>query len=132
MVGAQWHCALTKINNMLLKIARSPLGQSVVGFVFAHLSFLLPVKRIYESASLMAFHHPRPSYATHVLIVPKQSISCMANLNNSDSQLLIEVIQAASNIVDRLALQDRRTQLILNAGAYQEVPQLHFHLITTE
>ena len=77
----------------------------------------------------MAFRHPRPGYALHFLIVPKKRISGVAGLDISDSLLLVEVIQSAKNIVDKLGLDDVGTQLIVNAGAYQEVSQLHFHLV---
>jgi hypothetical protein len=102
-------------NDMLLKIARSSLGQYVVGFVFARLAFLLPVKRIYESPRLIAFRHPWPGYTTHILIVPKKSIPGVAHLEISDGQLLVEVIQAASFIAERLALKDFQTRLVVNA-----------------
>lgn len=83
---------------MLLKIARSSLGQFILGFVFEHLSFLLPVKRIYESKQLVVFHHPRPSYAIHYLIVPKQRIQSVADLDRANDNLLFEVLKVADSL----------------------------------
>lgn len=114
---------------MLLKIAKSQFGQFVVGIVFARLSFLLPVRRVYNSKRLLAFQHPKPGYAAHYLIVPKQRIRSLADLKRINAELLLEIIKCADHIAERLGIKDVGARLVLNAGAYQEVPQLHFHLI---
>ena len=42
--------------------------------MFAHMSFALPVNRLIETETLIAFRHPTPAWAVHILIVPKKVI----------------------------------------------------------
>jgi len=101
----------------------------VVGCVFAHLSFILPVKRLYQSARLIAFQHPSPSYSVHVLLIPKKSIRGLNELSVDDAGLLIEILQTAKKLACDLGLTKSGYRLVYNGGAYQKVPQMHFHLI---
>lgn len=114
----------------LLQLARSPLFGRLVGWLFAHLSFLLPFKRLYESETLLAFEHPRPSYPLHVLLVPKKTIRSLDDLQASNADLLLEILQTGQSLVESSTLAKTGYRLVLNAGAYQEVPQLHVHLIS--
>jgi len=114
----------------LLQLARSRLSGTLIGWVFARCSFLLPVRRLYESETLLAFMHPRPSYPVHVLLVPKKALRGLGDVQTSDAGLLLEILQAGHALAESLHLTDKGYQLILNAGAYQDVPQLHVHLIS--
>jgi histidine triad (HIT) family protein len=110
-------------------IARSPLGRFLIGWTFAHLSFALPVRRVLETSTLVAFHHPRPSYPVHILIVPKRAILGLASLGMEHSSLLLDVFRMAGALIQELSLEEKGAQLIVNGGAYQLIPQLHFHLV---
>ena len=117
---------------ILLRIARSKIGTYLVPWFFTHLSFLLPVKREFESKELLVFHHPWPSYPVHILLVPKKPIAGIDALITKDNELLLEVMKTAQSLVNEFEPVESGYRLILNAGAYQEVPQLHFHLITEQ
>ncbi len=92
------------------------------------MSFAIPVKRLRETDTLLAFHHPKPSYPVHILLVPKKAISALTDLSAADDTFLAEVFVTAKELVHELNLTTGY-RLILNGGEYQEVPQLHFHLI---
>ena len=94
------------------------------------MSFALPVKRLYETETLMAFHHPRPSYALHILIVPKRQIGSLTDVSPEDTALLRELLEAAQHLIKTFQLEEEGYRLIVNGGAYQEVPLLHVHLIS--
>jgi histidine triad (HIT) family protein len=83
-----------------------------------------------ETEALRAYYHPRPSYAVHILIVPKQAIRSLMAMESSQSQLLSEVLAMVQELVEELRLEDIGYRLIVNGGPYQEIPQLHFHLIS--
>jgi histidine triad (HIT) family protein len=97
---------------------------------FAHMSGCLPVTRLYETDSVVAFYHPRPSYAVHVLIVPKRGIAGLGAIGAKDMPVLGDVVAAAQHLVRTLGLEKRGYRLVVNGGAYQDVGQLHFHLIS--
>ena len=113
-----------------MTILDSLLSLVPFGFLFAHMSFALPVKRLYESDILVAFHHPRPSYPFHVLLVPKRAVRSLMELSSSDSQFLIELMETVQSLVKQFDLQAKGYRLIVNGGPNQEFPQLHFHLVS--
>jgi histidine triad (HIT) family protein len=100
----------------------------LISWIFAHMSFAIPVKRLRETDTLMAFHHPKPSYAFHVLLVPKKSVVSLKELDPNDSAFLADLYSTVQSLVDEFHLPAYR--LIVNGGEYQDFPQLHFHLIS--
>ena len=118
------------LKKILLQLARSRLFGTLIGWFFAHCSFLLPIRRLYESETLLAFRHPQPSYPVHVLLVPKKAVRGLSDFQATDAGLLLEILQAGHALAESLHLTHQGYQLILNTGAYQEVPQLHVHLIS--
>jgi histidine triad (HIT) family protein len=96
--------------------------------MFAHMSFAIPVKRLRDTESLMAFHHPKPAYPFHVLLVPKSFIHSLAELDPNEATFLTDLYSTVQNLVEEFHLSAYR--LIVNGGEYQDFPQLHFHLIS--
>ena len=94
------------------------------------MNFAIPVKRLYETQTLMAFHHPRPSHVLHVLIVPKREIGSLTDVPPDDTALLRELLEAAQHLIETFQLEAGGYRLITNGGAYQDVPLLHVHLIS--
>ncbi len=92
------------------------------------MSFAIPVKRLRETDTLMAFRHPKPSYPFHVLIVPKKAVASLMELDSSDAAFLADLYSSAQSLVEEFKLPAYR--LIVNGGEFQDVPQLHFHLIS--
>ena len=99
-------------------------------WMFAHMSFAIPVKRLRETDTLMAFYHPKPAYPFHVIIVPKKDIASLMQINASDAAFLSDLYATVQSLVDEFKLPAYR--LIVNGGEFQEFPQLHFHLVAQE
>jgi histidine triad (HIT) family protein len=100
----------------------------LVGWVFEHMSFAIPVKRLRETKTLMAFYHPKPSYPFHVLLVPKKAVATLQELDPKDTSFLTDLYSTMQSLVEEYQLSAYR--LIVNGGEYQDFPQLHFHLIS--
>ena len=115
---------------MLLAIARSAYAGRFIGWLFENMSFAIPVSRLRETDSLLAFHHPKPSYPVHILIVPKKAISDLSEIDETDSSFLVDLIQTVNDLVSEFELKLEGYRLVVNGGTYQEVPQLHWHLIS--
>ncbi len=101
----------------------------VIGWVWAHMSFAIPVKRLRETDKLMAFYHPKPAYPFHVILMPKKDIRSFTELEPGDP-FLAELVSATQSLVEEFRLTSWR--LIVNGGEYQEFPHLHFHLISDD
>ena len=96
------------------------------------MSFAIPVKRLHETDTLLAFYHPRPSYAVHILLVPKKAIANLMDLKPTDQALLTDIFCTTQKLVEELGLAETGYRLLVNGGEYQDVPQLHFHLVSGE
>ena len=105
-----------------------PWVRRFIGWIFAHMSFAIPVKRLRETETLMAFHHPKPSYPFHVLLVPKKATVSLKELDPTDITFLVDLYSTVQSLVNEFHLPAYR--LIVNGGEYQDFPQLHFHLIS--
>ena len=105
-----------------------PWVKRLIGWMFEFMSFAIPVQRLRETGTLMAFHHPNPSYAFHILIVPKKSVESLIQLDSTDSAFLTDLYATVQSLVEEFHLAGYR--LIVNGGEYQDFPQLHFHLIS--
>jgi len=114
------------------RFARSWLGSVLVGWLFSRFSFAIPVKRILETDTLMAFYHPQPSYPLHVLLVPKRKYKTVTDIANEDTELMKDIFGAVKKLVEMYELEKSSYRLITNGGNAQDVPQLHFHLIGEE
>jgi len=100
----------------------------LIGWIFAHMSFAIPVKRLHETKTLIAFHHPKPAYPFHVLLVPKKAVISLKELDPADTAFLTDLYSTVQNLVNEFQLPAYR--LIVNGGEFQDFPQLHFHLIS--
>jgi histidine triad (HIT) family protein len=93
------------------------------------LPFALPVDRLRETATLLAFRHPIPAYPFHVLLVPKKPIPALGALDPvADAAFLADLYTTVQALVDEFHLPAYR--LVVNGGEYQDFPYLHFHLIS--
>ncbi len=104
------------------------LAGVLAGWIFAHMSFAIPVKRLRDTVTLLAFRHPKPAYPFHVLIVPKKAVASLENLDPGDAAFLKDLYSTVQSLVREYKLPAYR--LIVNGGEFQDFPQLHFHLIS--
>ena len=100
----------------------------LIGWIFAYASFAIPVKRLRETKTLIAFYHPKPAYPFHILIVPKNAVRSLTELDANDTEFLTDLYSTVQSLVAEFKLPAYR--LIVNGGTSQDFPQLHFHLIT--
>jgi histidine triad (HIT) family protein len=121
---------MARLAQVLFAIARSRAGGYFISWSFAHMSFIIPVDRLYETERVVAFHHPKPGYQTHILIVPKQNIPGILALTEAETSIVGDVILATQHLVKELNLEPGGFSLLVNGGAYQDVQQVHWHLIS--
>lgn len=116
----------------MLAFARTRFGGRLARWVFAYMSFLIPVERLRETPTLVAFYHPHPSYPVHILILPKRERASLLDLSEADADLLMDLVAVTQSLVTELALVSPGYRLIVNGGAFQDVQQLHWHLISPQ
>lgn len=112
------------------RLAGSAIGGALLGWVFSNLSFVLPVDRLAETETLIAFHHPDPSYTTHILLVPKRKYKSVLEIPSDDIDFMRDLFDTVKKLVHISGLEELGYRLVVNGGDAQDIPQLHFHLIS--
>jgi len=102
----------------------------LLGWFFAHMSFAIPARKLYEAESLVAFRHPNPTYPTHILIVAKKPVANFESLSQADQDFFTDLVTCVQTLVKSFHLDDTGYRLIVNGGPFQDIPHLHFHLIS--
>lgn len=120
---------MRRLRGLLLWFARTRLAGTLIRLGFAYMSFVIPVHRLRETDTLLAFYHPSPSYPVHILLVPKRAYRTLLDIPSDESGFMCDLLAAVQSLVRELGLDERGYRLITNGGPNQDVPVLHFHLI---
>jgi len=113
--------------NNLYRLLKQPFFYRIFIWIINHVPFIIPVKHLRETDSLLAFFHPKPAYPFHVIFIPKKDIRTFSDLEPA-SPFLADLVFTAQSLVAENHLT--AYQLIVNGGEYQEFPHLHFHPIS--
>lgn len=120
---------MASIQSGLFGVAKSALGKFLVQLGFTTpLSKILPVKKVYEDEFVLAFHHPKPFWETHIVIVPKKSIGNLDEAGDVDLEYISRIVKVARDLVKQYGFGKLGYRLLTNGGKYQKVKYLHFHL----
>lgn len=86
---------------------------------------------VFEDDAVLAFRDINPQAPLHVLIVPKQHIPTINDLQPDDAVLIGKLYLAAQHIAaqEGVAVRGYRTVMNCNAEAGQSVFHLHLHLL---
>jgi len=87
-----------------------------------------PIDRVYEDDLVLAFHHPRPTSAVHVVIIPKAHTPSLLGPEARDPRLLVAMVGAVQEVARRLKVGDEGVKLTANAGAPGVTPHMHWHV----
>lgn len=90
----------------------------------------IPADIVYEDDQCLAFRDVNPQAPVHVLIIPKREIRSLADIVETDRELLGHLLVVASRIAAKLHLHDGY-RTVINCGAHggQTVHHLHIHLL---
>jgi len=120
------------MNRFLYSITKTWIGGLLLHWIIAFFSFAIPGEKLIETNSLVAFHHPSPSYPLHILIMPKARYKSLNDLPSDDHVFESELFVSVNELVQRFGLESCGYRLITNGGSAQEVDHLHFHLISDD
>ncbi len=92
----------------------------------------IPADIVYETDNVLAFRDISPQAPVHVLIIPKEEIESVREMNGAEhGKLLGEMIDAANEIAKNEGIYEEGFRLVFNSGAKagQTVFHLHMHLL---
>ena len=86
---------------------------------------------VYEDEEILAFRDISPQAPVHVLVIPKQHIPTLNDLDKDHAELIGKLFLVASKVAERegVAQTGYRTIINCNRDAGQEVFHVHLHVI---
>lgn len=85
------------------------------------------VQSVLETENVLAYHHTRPFWPVHIVVVPKQHIDSLLTVEN---ELLIELMEVAKKVAKMVLEEQGAARVITNLGEYQDSKHLHFHVVS--
>ncbi|GAB2569864.1 HIT domain-containing protein [Microlunatus antarcticus] len=87
---------------------------------------------VHEDDRVLAFHHTRPFWAVHVVVVPKRhlaSFTSVADEDEPDVRALLAVVQRVAREVE---VTHGEAGVLTNLGRFQDSKHLHVHVYAGE
>ena len=92
----------------------------------------IPLKKEYESDNVLAYHHTRPFWPVHIVVVPKKHISSFTTLSEEDTPILMEIIEVLKTLASKVEKEHGAARILTNLGEYQDSKHLHIHISSGE
>ena len=91
----------------------------------------IPVNKIYEDDDIIAFNDINPEAPVHILIIPKEHIGSVLDINDTNSYLFSKIYIVANELARKYELAEKGFRIVTNCGddGGQSVKHLHFHLL---
>ena len=94
------------------------------------LSGRTPVRKVEETDNVLAFHHTRPFYPAHVVVIPKRHVASLLALGAEDDALLLELLAVVRRVAAEVLAEHGACRVITNLGEYQDSKHLHWHVVS--
>ena len=90
----------------------------------------IPSTKVYEDDLVLAFRDIEPQAPTHILVIPKNHLGSVNEVNSSNSAVVAHIFEVIPKIAAQEHL-DGGYRVVSNCGsdAGQTVPHLHFHIL---
>jgi histidine triad (HIT) family protein len=85
---------------------------------------------VYESERVLAYHHTKPAWPVHIVVIPKEHIWDVRHINDDMLKLeIFNVLQAILKDYSQEYLDEHGARIITNIGKFQDTPHVHFHVV---
>jgi histidine triad (HIT) family protein len=88
-----------------------------------------PVEKVLETENVLAYHHTRPFWDPHIVVVPKKHVDSLLTV---DDRLLIELMDVVKKVAHTIFEDKGAVRVLTNLGEYQDSKHLHFHVYSGE
>ncbi len=86
---------------------------------------------LYESEHVIAFRDIHPQAPQHILIIPRQHIASLNDLEPDNGYLITEMVLAARTLASELGFAESGYRILMNCNddGGQTVYHIHLHLL---
>jgi histidine triad (HIT) family protein len=92
------------------------------------LSGRTPVEVVAETDDVLAFHHTRPYWPVHIVVVPKRHVPSLTDLGAAGQAELLALLAVVREVAARVEAEHGACRVLTNLGTYQDSKHLHVHV----
>ena len=92
------------------------------------LSGKTPVVVVKETQAALAFHHTRPFWPVHIVVIPKRHVPSLVDLGDAGEEILVELLAVVREVAADVTVEHGAARVLTNLGDYQDSKHLHFHV----
>lgn len=85
----------------------------------------IAVSAVVETDHVLAFHHTRPFWPVHIVVIPKQHVPSLLDAGES---LLLEIMAIIQQVARTVTAEHGACFVLTNIGDYQSSKHLHWHV----
>ncbi len=91
----------------------------------------IPAKLVHEDDELVALRDVNPQAPVHILIIPREHITSLGQLEAGHDQLVGRALRLAAELAKGNGLSENGYRVVVNCGrdGGQSVGHLHFHVL---
>lgn len=90
----------------------------------------IPAEMVYQDETVVVFKDIYPKADVHLLVVPRQHIASLNELNSEHDNLMAHMLRLLPNLAREQGLDNGfRTIINTGPGGGQEIYHLHIHLL---
>ena len=83
---------------------------------------------VFEDDRVLAHHHTRPFWRTHIVVVPKRHIASLTAVSPGDTDDLLHLLQVVQQVAPTVDQTQGAAAVLTNLGDYQDSKHLHVHV----
>ena len=86
------------------------------------------VQIVAETDRVLAYHHTRPYWPAHIVVIPKPHVPPLTDLGSASDELLHEILAVVREVAGTVEQDHGKARVLTNLGEYQDSKHLHFHV----
>ncbi len=83
---------------------------------------------VHDDELVLAYHHTRPFWATHLVVVPKRHIDSFTTVTEADEPDVRRLLAVVQHLARQVTERDGAAAVLTNLGHYQDSKHLHVHV----
>jgi histidine triad (HIT) family protein len=83
---------------------------------------------VHDGERVLAFHHTRPFWPVHIVVVPKRHVPSLTNTAGADDDLVRELLSVVQDVASAVETEHGAARVLTNLGTYQDSKHLHVHV----
>lgn len=92
------------------------------------LSGRTPVNVVRETPEFLAYHHTRPYWPVHIVVIPRRHVPSLTDLGGEDPGFLGRLLEVVRSVAAEVEQLHGAARVLTNLGRYQDSKHLHFHV----